>query len=509
MKKLNPLLLLGGFILLSTNAIHAQCDVPAYVFSLSDISLTLVNQSDFIVHPKPNETNSEYYEPICQTNNAELLVSFEEGWAPCKQSFYTMLYKRPYDCNGNYTGPLQWVLNTPIVEYDADYGTTTYTIPLDYVEQSVEYTVEVYYRGKNIGCIGWGQWHFMGESDNLRFINSSSYPNAAATLNQIGSDQLPSFYGPVTVSNLQYGQNVIFNATPSTCEDRYSYQVSEFNLATWTFVPGTIQLSNVIMGQAPSINLSSFYTPGFQMGKIYAVSINLGYFWDSETYFFRVVQANVQADIPDHNTRLHTVGPTTYTIEQVCSNYLNTNLNVSNTVFETSYSLHLTEVNTTTLAPIGSPVTIPTTPGNAGTNINLTTLWGPGLHTIGKVYRVMFTAGMPNQTVTIYFEYKLCGVPKSMSAGVEGTEDIGDVESATMVVFPNPTSDRINLKLPGEIMDQPIHVQLIDMTGKVVMNEMRTAQENVEFSLIGIVKGIYTLVVIAGSETFTERIIKE
>lgn len=61
-------------------------------------------------------------------------------------------------------------------------------------------------------------------------------------------------------------------------------------------------------------------------------------------------------------------------------------------------------------------------------------------------------------------------------------------ERETLRVFPNPASDHVRLILPS--YDSPIHIQLVDMTGRVVRRQLGSIAE---FGTDGIPSGIYTI----------------
>jgi hypothetical protein len=81
--------------------------------------------------------------------------------------------------------------------------------------------------------------------------------------------------------------------------------------------------------------------------------------------------------------------------------------------------------------------------------------------------------------------------------------------AASFAVYPNPSSDIINIENGlGLIIDQ---IELLDMSGRVVFAANKGAFNNelAEVSVTHLTTGVYTLKLTAGTQTFTNRIIKQ
>jgi hypothetical protein len=64
-----------------------------------------------------------------------------------------------------------------------------------------------------------------------------------------------------------------------------------------------------------------------------------------------------------------------------------------------------------------------------------------------------------------------------------------------MVAYPNPVHDKLNVKFNSNNIDKYI-LQLIDITGRIMMNEVNTAQTGdnfIELDLSNYAEGIYTI----------------
>ena len=76
----------------------------------------------------------------------------------------------------------------------------------------------------------------------------------------------------------------------------------------------------------------------------------------------------------------------------------------------------------------------------------------------------------------------------------------------TVSIFPNPTSDEVNIHFEDGIKD--IEVQLFDQVGKLILSEQfgdSNVQETIQLSHLP--NGIYLLKVFSENDTFSEKII--
>lgn len=111
--------------------------------------------------------------------------------------------------------------------------------------------------------------------------------------NVISTQNEPSYYGPMPVKTIC--QNAVtINGSCSKFENAYHIRISEFNLATWTFVsdlynnwvPGGGEAPTFISLNALAATNGKVLTPG----KVYLVNLSVGPTWNSaEAQFFRVI----------------------------------------------------------------------------------------------------------------------------------------------------------------------------------------------------------------------------
>lgn len=112
--------------------------------------------------------------------------------------------------------------------------------------------------------------------------------NAAASLENIHeTEQVITSHGVVDV-DVFCSKNIIMNGAASTCEDRYSIIIEEWDLATGPVV-GTKYIMPWEFNEVPNgINLSDLYAQaGMSMAqnKVYKVQLAVGLPWD-DVYFF-------------------------------------------------------------------------------------------------------------------------------------------------------------------------------------------------------------------------------
>jgi Secretion system C-terminal sorting domain len=119
-------------------------------------------------------------------------------------------------------------------------------------------------------------------------------PTACFSLYNVSSTQTePSIYGPQVVNNVcQFA--VAMNGSCSQFETGYHVRVSEFNLATWTFVDDLYDGWVSGSGEAPSyISLNALVAANgksFTPGKLYFVNLSVGSPWNSASGKFIRIQ---------------------------------------------------------------------------------------------------------------------------------------------------------------------------------------------------------------------------
>jgi hypothetical protein len=82
--------------------------------------------------------------------------------------------------------------------------------------------------------------------------------------------------------------------------------------------------------------------------------------------------------------------------------------------------------------------------------------------------------------------------------------------SANLLVYPNPTSKELNIQLPENI-GNTIQIELINLTGKVIINQTFNTLGKNEISLNTeqLVNGIYLIKVLSQNQVFITKIVKE
>lgn len=81
----------------------------------------------------------------------------------------------------------------------------------------------------------------------------------------------------------------------------------------------------------------------------------------------------------------------------------------------------------------------------------------------------------------------------------------------TLTVFPNPSSEQINLSF-SSIKNQEVKIELLDLTGKIILSKIEKAQSGITHKTIdikGIAKGIYFINLTNESGIETKKIIIE
>lgn len=87
----------------------------------------------------------------------------------------------------------------------------------------------------------------------------------------------------------------------------------------------------------------------------------------------------------------------------------------------------------------------------------------------------------------------------------EALVNVSTVDLAKALVYPNPASDVLNLKLP-QTPDANTTATLVDALGRTVFTETVTAAQT-QLDVNGLRKGVYFLKVAAGSSNTTQRVI--
>ena len=93
------------------------------------------------------------------------------------------------------------------------------------------------------------------------------------------------------------------------------------------------------------------------------------------------------------------------------------------------------------------------------------------------------------------------------SVTVGSPTEIAEYErSQTINVYPNPTTDVVNVNLLPLIDDNP-SVYLIDLLGKVVATSTNISKTNVQFDVGDLNKGSYLVKIVSNKETLSYPVI--
>jgi hypothetical protein len=74
-------------------------------------------------------------------------------------------------------------------------------------------------------------------------------------------------------------------------------------------------------------------------------------------------------------------------------------------------------------------------------------------------------------------------------------------------IYPNPTSDLLNIVLPGELADQPASVKLYGINGNLVYQEEIFGNSTLQLSGLNLTSGVYLLRIQTESLVLTKKIV--
>ena len=72
-------------------------------------------------------------------------------------------------------------------------------------------------------------------------------------------------------------------------------------------------------------------------------------------------------------------------------------------------------------------------------------------------------------------------------------------------VYPNPASSVLNLDFTG--IDEKVNIEVMDMTGKVVLSESFANPSNEEINVSGFESGLYMIRLSTKTSTVTKRVV--
>ena len=499
-------------VLLFTLAVSslAQTVPQIYYPDGYDYEMTVLNTSAFGQGQFGPDPAQDAYFPLCNgLRETDFRVKFPNPNAGHDVKYLVEIYEKSFN-PADGTPSFLALTNTPgglgsdtkvytsvEITTSTSSGTLYHNANNIYVNPNHYYYALIYYKRKILGIwqANWG----LKASNNINFVNGSVDVDASGSINTTGNVTMGSLYGNISVGTLDLSQNVILDATATSCEDRYGVEIEEFNLSTWTAVPGTHYNSNWIMGQAPAISLSAAY-PGFTYGKVYRVVLYAGLTWDAEQFFITPKAAVVSGNINSITQRLLLVSGTNYIIDKI-SDCENANLNTGGTQYASKYKIDIDRVNSTTLAVIAgtnfSTGWVATPPP---ASISLSSLYNFGLF----MYRVVYRVGNPEVSKTFYIEFNTCakqGRPSGENGGITG---IQEKEFEDFNIYPNPSTGIFEIT-SGYSKD--VTLEVFDMQGRSIKKGQLKDKNSYQLDLSGFSKGTYLLMLNSEGKTQTRKLI--
>ena len=114
-------------------------------------------------------------------------------------------------------------------------------------------------------------------------------------------------------------------------------------------------------------------------------------------------------------------------------------------------------------------------------------------------------SGVYNVSLTISKCNKVDTIIKTLNIDIE--LGIVNVHSENLVIYPNPTSSTINIKL-DKIYNET-SVNLVDLSGKVLMVKTNSNSTETTLDVLNLSSGIYILKIIVDQTLYTKKIIRK
>jgi len=489
----------------------AQCDVPTYIpsfgheFRINDMSDVDTYTKTEQVLNTPNYV-SKYYSPKCGVNPIKFRYSTANN-ASRKLQMYVELWKQKFDCSGNLVGAKTYVLSTSAVEYSGNTEAIHLYFDIN-VEENTYYQIKAQRRLKTLGI--YGSYNFEW-SNNLRFIAPTSYPSPAGNFVDVLSVDSRSGYSGwvVDVHQLDAKGVLDFDASPTSCETNWRYSISEFNLATWAST-NTVS-SGVINGQAGTIDLDGFYTPGLVKGKVYIVTVVAGSGWYPEYFWFEIKDAGICGSLTN-NGYIHEFVPViggnvaVYTLYKRCR-FNAMKLNTSCTESVDEYKISVQPVNASYVAT-GALQTTNWVSGPVASEYNLNAMFGA--FALGQRYEVTYQVRNSLKTKKFYYRFEECTIDGEgddpdfrTKSGVEIEEEM----ELDVNIYPNPSSGNFFVKIGNT--DDVVTVEVVDLTGRVVVGQQNVFNGELNIDLNNHKNGIYLVRIIQNNEVTIKKIVKQ
>ncbi len=106
--------------------------------------------------------------------------------------------------------------------------------------------------------------------------------------------------------------------------------------------------------------------------------------------------------------------------------------------------------------------------------------------------------------------YQLQGLGSSCCSG----NIVGTIDAPSMEVefFPNPTMNRVGLRIPASISSNGVRVEAMDALGRIVLQQSiapHTGESEITFDLSGYAAGVYIFKIAAGENVAYKRVLKQ
>jgi hypothetical protein len=503
---------ISTIVLLFTLAVSslAQTVPQIYYPDGHDYEMTVQNTSAFGQGQFGSDPAQDAYFPLCNgLRETDFRVNFLNPNAGHDVKYLIEIYEKSFNpadgtpsfltltnTNGG-LGSDTKVYTSVEITTNSSSGTLSHDANNIYVNPNHYYYALIYHKRKILGI--WQATWGLKASNNINFVNGNADTDASGSINTTGNVTMGSLFGNVTVGVFDLTQNVILNATATSCEDRYGVQIEEFNLSTWTAVPGTQYNSNWIMGQAPAINLSAVYL-GFAYGKVYRVVLYAGLTWSTEQFFITPKAAVVSGNVNSTTQRQLLVLGTNYIIDKI-SDCETVNLSTNGTLYASKYKIDIDQVNSTTLAVIAgtnfSTNWITTAPP---ASISLSSLYNFG----PSMYRVVYRVGNPEVSKTLYIEFNTCSRREKPGEENGGITGIQEKEFEEFNIYPNPSTGIFEIT-SGHTKD--VIFEVFDMQGRSIRKGQLKDKTSYQLDLSGFTKGTYLLMLNSEGKTQTRKLI--
>lgn len=494
-------------------------------------ALSLISRGQWCVVPAWAETNLNHFHPVTyegaqvayQTNFANYHYYLTEPyWDVLCGGPYTIPFsrwvikghltdtevyyevsKRPFDCaDGSQTGNWSVVSVTPTVSSPASASATSYiesTFNIT-VEQGHVYRTQCYRRHKILGI--WSNWNVAGRIDIVFGMGGVPEPvgNFVDVLNVDPRTSTGTGY-IVDVHQLDVNGPFEFDATPTDCETKWRYEISEFDLNSWT--SSNAILTPWISGQAGLIDMNTTYTYGFVRNKLYLLKLIAGEGWFEDYYWFEIKDAHLEGDV---------TGGTT--IESVTSGGVTTNYTLHRSCFGGNVKLftegtHSVDQYRVRIQPVDNSYSLTGTeqstgivPGPVPAEISLNALYGAPL-VLNQRYRIVYEITSPGNTALYYYQPIDCGAYKTTNKKDIASEQ--SVSEALLIVslYPNPANTELTIAF-NSIPDAQAALTILDVSGRqVYATTTNTTQTVINTSALA--DGMYLVQIEMQGQTLTKR----